>query len=94
MCCKCTKKENIASDRQGIIIGPGNNNRAILDNTLLPYYGTAGHFFLSHTSKQSTFCLFFASSNVSFGSMREVLHRFNGCAKIWSTPGAVYSKEL
>ena len=30
---------------------------------------------------------FFASSNVSFGLIREALHCFNGCAKIWSAPG-------
>ena len=33
------------------------------------------------------FVPFFASSNVSFGLIREALHRFNGCAKIWSAPG-------
>ena len=37
--------------------------------------------------KQSMFCLLFGSSNVSFGLIREALHRFNGCAKIWSAPG-------
>ena len=37
--------------------------------------------------KQSVFCFFFASSNVSFGLIREALHRFNGCANIWSAPG-------
>ena len=42
---------------------------------------------LPHTSKQSVFCLFFASSIVSSGLIREALHRFHGCAKIWSTPG-------
>ena len=42
-----------------------------------------------HTSKQSIFCLFFASSNVSFGLIHEALHCFNGCAKIWSAPGRV-----
>ena len=40
-----------------------------------------------HTPKQSVFCLVFASSNVSFGLIREALHRFNGCAQIWSAPG-------
>ena len=46
-----------------------------------------------HTPKQSIFCLFFANSNISFGLTREALHRFNGCAKIWSAPGIlVYSK--
>ena len=33
------------------------------------------------------FVSFFASLNVSFGLMREAMHRFNGCAKIWSAPG-------
>ena len=40
-----------------------------------------------HTPRQGMFCLFFASSNVSFGLIHETLHRFNGCAKIWSAPG-------
>ena len=34
------------------------------------------------------FCLFFASLNFSFGLIREALHRFDGCAKIWSAPGS------
>ena len=38
---------------------------------------------------KSMLCLFFASSNVSFGLIREALHRFNGCAKIWSAPGTL-----
>ena len=33
------------------------------------------------------FVSFFASSNVSSGLIREALHRFNSCAKIWSAPG-------
>ena len=35
-----------------------------------------------HTLKQSIFCLFYASSNVSLGLVREALHCFNICAKI------------
>ena len=42
-----------------------------------------------HTPNQSVFRLFFASSNVSSGLIREALHRFNGWAKIWSAPGIV-----
>ena len=45
------------------------------------------NFFLPHTPKPSMFCPFFASSNVSSGLIHEALHRFNGCAKIWSAPG-------
>ena len=40
--------------------------------------------------KQSVFLCFFASLNASFGLMREILHRFNGCAKMWSAPGTLY----
>ena len=32
------------------------------------------------------FRLFFANSNVSFGLIREALHRFNGGVNIWSAP--------
>ena len=40
-----------------------------------------------HTPKQSMFCLFFASLNVSISFIRETLRRFNGCAEIWSALG-------
>ena len=44
----------------------------------------------THTPQNKRmFSLFFASLNVSFGLIREALHRFNGCAKIWSAPGKV-----
>ena len=46
-----------------------------------------------HTPKQSMFCLFSASSNVSFGLVHETMHRFNGCAKIWSAPGKQHLDE-
>ena len=46
-----------------------------------------------HTSKQSMFCLFFASSNVSFSLIRETLHRFNSCAKI-SSPPSIFGFHL
>ena len=53
----------------------------------------------AHPRTECILSLFFASSDVSFGLIREALHRFNGCAKIWSAPGTMnfifnYSRTL
>ena len=81
-----------------IFISPCRNDPSQLQNcrtkkfftvfeTLLVTWRQRKEIVSPHTPKQRIFCVFLASSNVSFGSIREALHRFNGCAKIWSAPG-------